>query len=56
MSKVNPYHAARSDVYHVYDRECHVGNNIEKRNKQPGKGGKRLCSRCKILSTAKRGK
>ena len=42
---VSPYHSTKGTVYHT-NASCTEGNNIEKGNKRPGKGGKRKCKNC----------
>ena len=32
----------------------YVGNNIERKNKRPGKGGKRACKQCQSLNRKRR--
>ena len=45
--KVKPYYTdEETKVYHIY-KDCVLGNNIEKKNKQRGTGGHRSCKRCK---------
>jgi hypothetical protein len=46
------WHAVNSDVYHTSKR-CTEGNNIEKRNRRGGTGGKRKCKRCQKLTSRK---
>jgi hypothetical protein len=49
--RVPAYHSiAPNDpkVHHVFS-DCHVGNNIEPRNKRPGTGGYRMCDRCRQM-------
>ena len=48
MAKTAPFHAKDSDVYHD-NTSCTEGNNIERRNRLSGTGGKRKCSHCKRL-------
>jgi hypothetical protein len=47
------WHSVKSDVYHN-NSDCNTGNNIERENKQPGTGNKRLCDECKRLNKASR--
>jgi hypothetical protein len=42
-----------TEVYHNNPR-CTIGNNIEKRNRQSGTGGKRLCAECSRLNKKRR--
>jgi len=50
MEKVEEYHSSLgASVYHNNGR-CTLGNNIEKKNKKSGKGGKSLCSQCASLN------
>ena len=44
---------AGTAVYHN-NPKCTLGNNIETKNRAPGKGGKRLCSQCRTLNKKKR--
>ena len=46
MAKVSAFHSVYGDVYHECSK-CTLGNNIEKRNRREGKGGKRRCDECK---------
>ncbi len=48
MSKTKAWHAKESDVYHD-NTDCTEGNNIERHNVRPGKGGNRRCKHCKRL-------
>ena len=48
MGKVPAYHAKGSSVYHDHSA-CTEGNNIEARNKQQGRGGRRHCKTCEGL-------
>lgn len=45
MPKKEEYNSKNSPVYHT-DPDCQVGNNIEDKNRQSGKGGKRPCQKC----------
>ncbi len=38
-----------TEVYHN-NRRCTIGNNIERKNIRPGRGGKRLCAECARLN------
>ena len=52
MGKVTPFHSKLDTdrkVYHDNDK-CTEGNNIEKRNKVSGTGGRPLCKRCGDLA------
>ncbi len=50
LNIMKEYHSVKeTSVYHN-NRNCVVGNNIETENVRPGKGGKRLCTRCKELN------
>ena len=49
MAKTSPYHSPKQPVYHNNSR-CTEGNNIERKNRTSGTGGKRLCERCKELN------
>jgi len=42
---VPPYHSVKGTVYHTR-KDCTLGNNIDKKNLRPGKGGKRKCKNC----------
>ncbi len=42
---VKPYHSPKGKVHHT-NPKCTEGNNIERGNKRPGKGGKRKCKNC----------
>lgn len=46
MVKKSPWHSKKSGVHHVCSN-CNTGNNIEQENRQPGTGGKPLCSECR---------
>ena len=47
--KVAPFHSKKNPgVYHVCSN-CTEGNNIERENRAPGKGGGSLCKRCEEL-------
>ncbi len=48
MSKKNPWHSIKQNVYHD-DTNCNSGNNIEKENLRDGTGGKPKCNECKSL-------
>jgi len=48
MGRVAETNAKNSQVYHN-NNKCTERNNIERRNLQKGRGGKRLCQRCKTL-------
>lgn len=52
MTKVLPYHSIEPgrEVYHDSNR-CTEGNNIERRNRKNGTGGKRRCDHCKRLES-----
>lgn len=53
MAKAKEFHTnQKTEVYHIF-RDCTLGNNIEVRNRTSGKGGKRLCKRCKRRREAK---
>ena len=49
LSTPQAWHSELRDVYHNND-ECTEGNNIERENRLPGTGGKRLCSHCALLN------
>jgi len=49
MAKVNPFHSEKQSVHHDND-SCTEGNNIEKKNRKEGTGGKPKCNHCKKLS------
>ena len=44
MTKAAPWHSAGSEVYHD-NTACTEGNNIERKNRRPGTGGKRKCQK-----------
>jgi len=46
-----PYRTLVGDVYHVFEN-CVDGNNIEKRNRRPGTGGRPLCDKCATTAQA----
>lgn len=46
---MSEYHAEGSHVYHN-NNQCTLGNNIEPKNKRPGRGGNNLCSVCQTLN------
>jgi hypothetical protein len=43
-----PYHSVYGNVYHIFNR-CTEGNNIERDNRQAGKGDRRLCAKCETM-------
>jgi len=51
MSKAPDIHSKLSgtSVYHD-NNKCTERNNIEAKNIQPGRGGKKLCNHCKRLN------
>ena len=51
MPRTSPWHADSADVYHN-NTACTLGNNIERRNRREGTGGKRQCDPCKRLGKA----
>ena len=50
MAKVAPFHSDNpsADVYHD-NSKCTEGNNVERKNKKSGTGGKRKCAHCARL-------
>ena len=48
MTRTAPWHATGSDVYHD-NTGCAEGNNIERKNRHAGTGGKRKCQNCQRL-------
>jgi competence protein ComGC len=52
MAKVSPFHSklpSDGAVYHN-NSKCTEGNNIEKKNRVSGTGGRPLCSHCARLT------
>lgn len=52
MAKVAPFHSKQPNdrnVYHDNDK-CTEGNNIERRNRVAGTGGRPKCQHCQRLS------
>lgn len=49
MRYFKEWHSIKSEVYHN-NKNCFEGNNIEDQYLEEGRGGKRLCKRCKLLN------
>ncbi len=49
MAKVTPFHSVNSNVYHD-NSKCTEGNNIERKYKKSGQGGRSKCAHCVRLS------
>jgi hypothetical protein len=48
MAKASPWHSVQESVHHN-NTQCTEGNNIEKKYRKEGTGGKPLCEHCKRL-------
>ena len=46
------FYSKRSKVYHT-DARCPVGKAVKKKNRIPGKGGRKMCNFCKTMGKAK---
>ena len=51
MAQRSPFYAKRRAVYHN-NSACTEAGNIERYNRLPGTGGKRLCQHCARLNKA----
>lgn len=47
MAQVSPWHKAKSPTVYHDNTACHLGNNIERRNRRSGRAGLRLCDECR---------
>ena len=46
------FYSKRSKVYHT-DPRCPVGKAVKKKNRIPGKGGRKMCNFCKTAGKGK---
>lgn len=49
MPKTSAWHSSQSTVYHN-NTKCTEGNNIERKYRKAGTGGKTLCKHCESLN------
>ena len=50
--QVKPYRAKGGSVYHIYS-DCAVGRNVARRSRVSGRGGMKLCKRCRQMRVRK---
>ena len=47
------FYSKRSKVYHT-DARCPVAKAVKKKNRIPGKGGRKMCNFCKTMGKGKK--